>query len=51
MWLRIISFFAWLSSLWNNLSEEDKEKIINQVVEVFTDLLKLFYRACKKSES
>ena len=29
MFGKILSFFSWLLSLWSNLSDEDKEKIVD----------------------
>ncbi|MCL1479676.1 MAG: hypothetical protein MH219_20230 [Marinobacter sp.] len=39
--------WAWVSSLWTNLSDEDKEKIVNIIVSSFTALFKAFYQASK----
>ncbi len=50
MFVKILSFFSWLLSLWNNLSDEDKEKIVDMIVDSFTHIFKAFYRSSKQSE-
>jgi len=39
--------FSWIISLWSNMSEDEKEKIINIIVASFSSLLKAFYHASK----
>ncbi len=50
MFTKILSFFDWLLSLWSKLSNEDKEKIVDMIVDSFTHIFKAFYRSSNKSE-
>lgn len=50
MFTKILNLFSWLFSLWNNLSDEDKEKIVDMIVDSFTHIFKAFYRSSNKME-
>jgi len=50
MFDKVLSFFGWLLSLWGNLSDEDKEKIVDMIVDSFTHIFKAFYRSSMQSE-
>lgn len=42
--------WAWVVSLWTDLSDEDKEKIVNIIVTSFGAILKAYYHATKSEK-
>ncbi len=41
----IIDLIGWVMGLWNKLSEEQKQKIIEVIVEYFDKIFRDFYRS------
>lgn len=41
---------SWLLSIWSALPESTKDKIIDAIVETFTELFRGFYRSNKREE-
>lgn len=44
-WIK--NLFAWLTSFWTDLSDEDKEKIIDIIVGCFVSIFKAYYHTSK----
>ena len=47
----LLSVFSWLTSFWNKLSDEKKEKIINLIVDTFESMFRDFYHSEKRKSN
>jgi hypothetical protein len=47
MWGKILGFFLSLFEMWSKLPENTKEKIIDSIVEMFSEVFRQQYKASK----
>lgn len=46
----ILGLYSFFTSIWDRLSEETKNKILDAIVNFFEDILRAFYKAAKEDE-
>jgi len=46
----IFSFFKWLFSLWEKVPDSVKQKIIELIVEEFTEIFRNYYKRWRKDK-
>lgn len=51
MWVKILSLFASLFEMWSKLSDETKDRIINSVVDAFSDVFRKQYKDSQDGET
>lgn len=51
MWAKIVALFVSLFEIWSKLSDETKDKIINAIVEMFSEVFRKQYKDSKGSDS
>lgn len=45
----LINILKWIGSIWSSLSEDNKNKIIEVIVESFGDVFKKYYQSEQKN--
>lgn len=50
MWTWILKILSFIYSTWKDLSEEDKNKIINTITDLFDYIFRTYYRYYKNAK-